>query len=72
MQYLGHMNGWKQSPQHWWRYLLLPIGWEVIPACWTRINIFGFAVIVETDKQRRDRAAAMREKLAGNMGASHD
>jgi len=41
MKYLAMMNGWKDAPQHWWRYLLLPFRWERTPA-WVSVSMFGF------------------------------
>lgn len=53
MKILGTMNGWKGAPHLWWRYLLLPLSWQVMPACWTSISLFGFVVFIETESQRK-------------------
>lgn len=35
------MNGWKEAPHCWWRYLVTPFGWDFNPA-WKSISLFGF------------------------------
>lgn len=45
MKILGTMNGWKLAPQHWWRYILLPLRIERCPA-WISIGLFGFVVFI--------------------------
>ena len=42
------MNGWKESPENWKRFLLLPFGWERTPA-FTSVSIFGFVIFFIVD-----------------------
>jgi len=42
------MNGWRDSPHCWWRYLLLPFQWEHVKhpqrwQGWYMLSLFGFA-----------------------------
>lgn len=46
MRILGTMNGWKDAPHCWKRFLLLPINWDVTPA-YTSISIFGFVIFID-------------------------
>lgn len=41
------MNGWKNAPHHWWRYIVLPFSWERFDLGARghfRISLFGFAL----------------------------
>jgi hypothetical protein len=44
------MNGWRDAPHCWWRFLLLPFRWEVVKAPpgraggWISVSFFGFVV----------------------------
>lgn len=40
------MNGWRDAPHHWWRYLLTPFSWEETPA-WYSLSLFGFVFFFE-------------------------
>lgn len=39
------MNGWKDAPHQWWRFLLLPFRWEKTPA-WYSMSICGFVFFI--------------------------
>jgi len=43
MKVIGVLNGWREVPSCWWRYLLLPFGWDSTPA-WFSVSVFGFVV----------------------------
>jgi hypothetical protein len=48
MRIIGVMNGWKECPSKWWRYILLPYKREVCPE-WTAISVFGFVFFIGDD-----------------------
>lgn len=48
MRLLHVMNGWREAPHHWWRYLLLPLRYERTPA-WVSLGLFGFTFFVEVE-----------------------
>jgi hypothetical protein len=40
------MNGWPHMRHCWWRYVLLPFGWERVEyegRGWVCVSLFGFA-----------------------------
>ena len=42
------MNGWRDAPHCWWRYLLMPFGWDRAKppgrkTQWVSLSLFGFA-----------------------------
>jgi hypothetical protein len=43
------MNGWQNAPHQWWRFLLLPFGWDFGPwkhdQGWFSVSMFGFTFI---------------------------
>jgi hypothetical protein len=44
------MNGWRDAPHQWKRYLFLPFGWELVRhqgMGWFRFDIFGFSIFFE-------------------------
>ena len=47
MKLIGVMNGWRDAPHHWWRYLLLPLQMNSTPQ-WRCVSLFGFAFFFET------------------------
>jgi hypothetical protein len=48
MKLIAVMNGWKDAPHHWWRYLLLPYHFgSAKPAGWFVVSLFGFAFFFE-------------------------
>jgi hypothetical protein len=43
------INGWKEAPHQWWRYLLLPFGWDRFvyqDHGQVTISLFGFAFVI--------------------------
>jgi hypothetical protein len=39
------MSGWRDCPRYWWRYLLLPFGWDKASyngMGWVSVSLFGF------------------------------
>ena len=49
MKLIGVMNGWRDAPHHWWRYLLLPLGRvDHVPGSWWSISLFGLVLFFET------------------------
>lgn len=46
MKFISMMNGWKDAPEYWLRYLILPFGWDFNPA-WKRVSFFGFVFFFE-------------------------
>ena len=45
MRKLRMMNGWREAPHLWWRYLLLPFRFEWAPWGCT-VGLFGFVFFV--------------------------
>lgn len=43
------INGWREAPHQWWRYLILPFGWDGVThngMGWVCLSAFGFAIFV--------------------------
>ena len=45
------MNGWVDAPHCWWRYLLLPFGWDSARRWlgWYSVSFFGFTFFWRCD-----------------------
>lgn len=41
MRLICVMNGWRDAPEHWWRYLVLPFRYERTHG-WRSVGLFGF------------------------------
>ena len=40
-------NGWKLAPHQWWRFLLMPFGWQRVSTYgggYFSLSVFGFAI----------------------------
>ena len=47
MKLIGVMNGWRDAPHLWWRFILLPLGRVNKPPGWLVISLFGFVFFFE-------------------------
>ena len=45
MKLIAVMNGWRDAPHQWWRYIVLPFGWDSTPQ-WRSFSLFGFVFFI--------------------------
>lgn len=61
------MNGWRDAPHCWWRYLLLPFSWKNCrPLGWFMFSAFGFSFFLMyrlSDEEHRKAVAAGRKLI---------
>lgn len=51
MKLIGVMNGWRDAPHLWWRFILLPLGMDNIPGHWRSVSLFGFTFFFDAKEK---------------------